>query len=360
MTRDLFADCPIPGGELGFLHLGGALNEHDEDDGAIGNRDARYMHGANGMWEPDEPNADAFQQWIRDAWTRLRPFSTGRTYINFQTADEGTTASARPTVSNFERLVEDQDRVRPRQSVPCQPEHPAGHDSRVRRSRSRGARGVASLVYEVAQSVAPGWERQRARIEESVTPVREWMIRELAPQPGDTLLELAAGAGDTGFEAAALVGEHGRLISTDFSPAMVEVARRRGAEVGLRTVDYRVVDAEKIELGSDSVDCVLCRFGYMLMAQPATALAETRRVLRPGGRLALAVWGAPERNPWITVLAGILVERGTCRPRIPRHRVRSVWPARSTSGSCSRQRALPPCTRRRFTCTSVFATSTTT
>ena len=100
------------------------------------------------------------------------------------------------------------------------------------------------------------------------------------------------------------------MISTDFSPEMVEVARRRGAEVGVRTVDYRVIDAERIELESDSVDGVLCRFGYMLMTEPATALAETRRVLRPGGRLALAVWGAPERNPWITVLAGILVERG--------------------------------------------------
>ncbi len=106
VTRDLFADCPIPGGELGFLHLGGALNEHDEDDGAIGNRDARYMHGANGMWEPDEPNAEVFQQWIRDAWKRLRPFSTGRTYINFQTADEGDDRIRATYGANFERLVD--------------------------------------------------------------------------------------------------------------------------------------------------------------------------------------------------------------------------------------------------------------
>jgi hypothetical protein len=54
---DLFATCRIPGGELGVLHLGGALNEHDEDDGAVGNRDARYVFGVKGMWAPDEPNA---------------------------------------------------------------------------------------------------------------------------------------------------------------------------------------------------------------------------------------------------------------------------------------------------------------
>jgi hypothetical protein len=78
-------------------------------------------------------------------------------------------------------------------------------------------------IYEIAEAIAPGWDRWRARIEDTTTPVREWMIRELAPQPGDTVLELAAGAGDTGFEAAAIVGERrGRLISTDFSPAMVQ------------------------------------------------------------------------------------------------------------------------------------------
>jgi ubiquinone/menaquinone biosynthesis C-methylase UbiE len=165
-------------------------------------------------------------------------------------------------------------------------------------------------IYEIAEAIAPGWERWRARIEEITAPVREWLVKELAPRPGDTVLELAAGAGDTGFEAAAFIGERGRLISTDFSPAMVQVARRRGAELGLGNVHYRVMDAERVELDADSVDGVLCRFGYMLMADPAAAFAETRRVLRPGGRLALAVWGAPERNPWATIGFGLLIERG--------------------------------------------------
>jgi ubiquinone/menaquinone biosynthesis C-methylase UbiE len=172
-------------------------------------------------------------------------------------------------------------------------------------------------IFEIAEAIAPGWERWRARIEEVTTPVREWMLKELAPRSGDTVLELAAGAGDTGFEAAALVGERGRLISTDFSPAMMDVARRRGAELGLGNVDYRVMDAERIELDGNSVDGVLCRFGYMLMANPAAAFAETRRVLRPGGRLALAVWGAPERNPWAAIAFGLLVERGHMPPPEP-------------------------------------------
>jgi ubiquinone/menaquinone biosynthesis C-methylase UbiE len=172
-------------------------------------------------------------------------------------------------------------------------------------------------LYEIAKEIASGWERWRAHVEEAAASVREWMIGELAPRSGDTVLELAAGAGDTGFEAAAIVGERGRLISTDFSPDIVEVARRRGAKLGLRNVDYRVMDAERIVFDADSVDGVLCRFGYMLMADPAAVLSETRCVLRPGGGLTLSVWATPERNPWIAMGARLLVERGHMPPPKP-------------------------------------------
>jgi SAM-dependent methyltransferase len=165
-------------------------------------------------------------------------------------------------------------------------------------------------IYDIAEAIAPGWERRRSDIEEASAPVREWVLRALAPHSGDTVLELAAGVGDTGFDAAAIVGPRGRLITSDFSPAMLDAARRRGAERGVQNAEYRVIDAERIELQTDSVDGVLCRFGYMLMADPAAALAETRRVLRPGGRLALSVWGPAERNPFFGIIAMSLVGRG--------------------------------------------------
>jgi ubiquinone/menaquinone biosynthesis C-methylase UbiE len=164
--------------------------------------------------------------------------------------------------------------------------------------------------YETAEAIAPTWEQRSAYLEAVMSPVRKWMLRALSPQAGDAVLELAAGVGDTGFDAATVVGERGRLISTDFSPAMLEAARRRGAERGLGNVEYRVIDADRIELEADSVDAVLCRFGYMLMADPGRALAETRRVLRPGGRLALAVWGAMEQNPFFTIVAIPLTQHG--------------------------------------------------
>ena len=139
----------------------------------------------------------------------------------------------------------------------------------------------------------------------------------LDPQPGDTVLELAAGPGDVGYLAAPLLGDDGRLISSDFSSEMVEVARRRAAELGLENVEHRVIDAEEIALEDDSVDGVLCRFGLMLMPDPEAAVNEARRVLRPGGRLALAVWSTPGRNPWIALAGRVLAEQGLAPPPQP-------------------------------------------
>ena len=160
-------------------------------------------------------------------------------------------------------------------------------------------------VLAIAEAIAMSWERRREQIEELSAPVRQWLVRALDPREGDTVLELAAGAGDTGFDAATIVGPSGRLLSTDFSPAMVGVARRRGAERHLSNAEYRVIDAQHIELPADSVDGVICRFGYMLMPDPARALSEAHRVLRPGGRLALAVLGAAGAQP---------VSGSRCRP----------------------------------------------
>ena len=166
-------------------------------------------------------------------------------------------------------------------------------------------------------AVAAGWYAQRERLWESSRPVSEWMIRRLYPQSGDTVLELAAGLGDTGVEAACLVGESGRVIITDFAPEMVAAARRRAEEMGVENAEFRTLNAERMDLETNSVDGALCRWGYMLMIDPAAAFAETRRVLRPGGRLAFSVWAARERNPWVSLANSVLVELGHIPPPDP-------------------------------------------
>jgi ubiquinone/menaquinone biosynthesis C-methylase UbiE len=171
--------------------------------------------------------------------------------------------------------------------------------------------------YEIWQAMAAGWDRDRNWMWEASRAVSEHLLVALRPSPGQTILELAAGTGETGFVAARAVGPTGRVISTDFAPEMVAAARRESERLGLSNVEHREMDAERMDLDDDSVDGVLCRWGYMLMADPAKALAETRRVLRPGGRLSLSVWGPAERNPWASVPAKALMEHTGAPPPSP-------------------------------------------
>jgi SAM-dependent methyltransferase len=164
---------------------------------------------------------------------------------------------------------------------------------------------------------AANWEDEREFVWDSTRHVSERLVERLDPAAGDTVLELAAGTGETSFLLSERVGPSGRVISTDFAEAMVDAARRRGEELGIENVEFRVLDAEAMDLGDGSVDGVLCRFGYMLMADPAKALGETRRVLREGGRVSFAVWGPPQENLWAAIPAMTLVERGHLPPPEP-------------------------------------------
>jgi SAM-dependent methyltransferase len=160
------------------------------------------------------------------------------------------------------------------------------------------------------EDAASGWKARRGLIDAWSRPVSERMLEAVAPRPGERVLELAAGLGETGLLAARAVAPEGMVVISDQAEAMIEGARERAREQDVENVDFKVLNAEWIDLPLASVDVVLCRWGYMLMADPATALGETRRVLRPGGRLALAVWDAIEANPWAGLPAQELIERG--------------------------------------------------
>jgi len=167
-------------------------------------------------------------------------------------------------------------------------------------------------------AVASGWYAQREELWKASRPVSEWLVRRLDPKPGDTVLELAAGLADTGLMAAPLVGESGRVIVTDFTSEMVAAARQQAEELGVQNAEFRVLDAERMDLKTDSVDGVFCRWAYMLMIDPPAAFAETRRVLRPGGRLAFSVWAARERNPALSLVGGVLESQGHISPPDPK------------------------------------------
>jgi ubiquinone/menaquinone biosynthesis C-methylase UbiE len=176
---------------------------------------------------------------------------------------------------------------------------------------------VRKRSRDVWNAMAPGWETGRQSLWEFSRPVSEWLVDRIEPGPGQTVLDLAAGLGETGFLAARRVGEAGRILVADFAAAMVAAARRRAAEFGVTNAEFRELDAERMALAAESVDGVVCRWGYMLMADPGAALRETYRVMRPGGRLAFSVFGAPERNAWASLVGRILVAEGHIPPPVP-------------------------------------------
>lgn len=176
---------------------------------------------------------------------------------------------------------------------------------------------VRQELRESWERAAPQWGRQADKVRDWGMAASAWMIEHLDLQPGHRVLELAAGPGDTGFLAAELVRPGGVVICSDGAESMLDVARERASGLGVDNVEFKALQLEWIDLPTASVDGVLCRWGLMFALDPGAALQEARRVLRPGGRIAVAVWDAAERNPWATIPRRALMEAGHLGPPDP-------------------------------------------
>jgi ubiquinone/menaquinone biosynthesis C-methylase UbiE len=172
-------------------------------------------------------------------------------------------------------------------------------------------------MLERWERAAAGWSRHADSIQEFGMRVSVWMVEHLGLQPGQRVLDLACGPGDTGFLAAELVKPGGSLIASDASRAMLGVASGRARDLGVTNVEFKQLELEWIDLPAASIDAIVCRWGLMFALDPAAALQEARRVLRPQGRIALAVWDDPELNPWATIATRTLVELGHLVPPDP-------------------------------------------
>jgi SAM-dependent methyltransferase len=148
-------------------------------------------------------------------------------------------------------------------------------------------------------AVAGGWEQHVAYVDARGAGVAEAMLAATGPQPGERVLELACGPGGVGLAAAPLVAPGGEVVLSDVVPEMTAIAAARIEALGIDNASTLELDLELIDQPDGSYDVVLCREGLMLVPDPAQAAGEIRRVLRPGGRAAIAVWGPRERNPWL-------------------------------------------------------------
>lgn len=161
---------------------------------------------------------------------------------------------------------------------------------------------VRAQLHGMWASVAEAWDANAAFVDARGEHVTEHMLELARPRPGERVLELACGAGGPGLDAAPLVAPDGEVVLSDVAAEMTAIAARRASERGLANVTARVLDLEAVDAADGTFDVVLCREGLMLVPDPGRAAREIRRVLRPGGRAVVSVWGPRERNPWLAVV----------------------------------------------------------
>lgn len=147
-----------------------------------------------------------------------------------------------------------------------------------------------------------GWDLAAADYDDfwqaPLAPVRDAMLASAAPRPGERVLDVACGTGAASLPAARAVGPRGEVVGVDVSQRMVDAARAAAVERQVANARFERMDGETLALPDGAFDVALCGFGLMYMPEPAQCLRELRRVLRPGGRIALAVWGERARCAW--------------------------------------------------------------
>lgn len=173
--------------------------------------------------------------------------------------------------------------------------------------------GLRASLRAMWASVAPSWGQHADYVDTRGAVVAEAMLDAAHLAPGERVLELACGPGGVGMAAATIVGPEGEVVLSDIAPEMTAIAAERALQAKLENVTTREVDLERIDYPDASFDAVLCREGLMLVPDPAIAVGECHRVLRPSGRAVFAVWGPRERNPWL----GLLFDAVTAETGMP-------------------------------------------
>jgi ubiquinone/menaquinone biosynthesis C-methylase UbiE len=153
------------------------------------------------------------------------------------------------------------------------------------------------LIREEWTAAAPQWQKWTHKRAIQTHEVTELMVNEARLSPGMKVLDLASGAGEPALSVAKAVSPHGCVVATDLIPGMLDFLRQNAAVAGLSNMDFRPADAESLPFDNSEFDRVTCRFGIMFFPDIQKAMTEIHRVLKPGGRLCVAVFGSLQENP---------------------------------------------------------------
>jgi ubiquinone/menaquinone biosynthesis C-methylase UbiE len=174
-----------------------------------------------------------------------------------------------------------------------------------------------ATTREQWQSAAEAWDRWTPTLQSWLGPPTELMLDLARIGPGDRVLDIAAGAGEPAMTAAKRVGPTGSVLATDISSNILAYAQRAAAAQGLTNLETRVMDGEHLELPDASFDAALSRVGLIYFPDRQRALAEVRRVLVPGGRIATIVYATAENNQFFSIPIGIIRRRAQLPPPVP-------------------------------------------
>ncbi|MFQ5433170.1 MAG: class I SAM-dependent methyltransferase [Nitrospinota bacterium] len=150
-------------------------------------------------------------------------------------------------------------------------------------------------------SVANGWKKWWPSIEQGAQVISDHMVDSAGIKPGDRVLDIATGIGEPAVTAARRVGESGSVMATDQSGQMLEVARERVADLGLKNISFHVSDCETLDVSESAFNAVICRWGIMFLPNPQASLKRAHDLLVPGGKIAAAVWDTPDKAPGISL-----------------------------------------------------------
>jgi ubiquinone/menaquinone biosynthesis C-methylase UbiE len=173
------------------------------------------------------------------------------------------------------------------------------------------------MMRDQWSQAAKTWAEMHDALAASSKEATAAVVDAAALAPGMRVLDLAGGTGEPSLTVARRVQPGGSVVCTDLTQEMLAAAEANAKKLGLTNMSFRQVDAEDIPFDDREFDRVTCRFGIMFCPDPVRALSEVRRVLKPGGRAAFAVWAPPTENPMFFVTNSVLAAHGLVEPPPP-------------------------------------------